>query len=197
MKDKCTNRVHMLGTPPPTRGRRRSLLPRPLPRHGCMPCREFAKGAECPYRQAYDCDDDVKAVGRQLGHCVVERLYRDEGRDEMVKRFDLLEDQDRARAEHLVELYLDAYVYTLRAGVWSTMSFSRPIAEGGYNAIDEQYLRATLRYWKAGIDRRDRWFFGELKPYYELINDRVKAEVGRYVPRRPPRAAPTLELPDF
>ena len=68
-RDRCANRRHSLGTPPPARKDRR------VPRNGCMRCVEAPKGT-CPYREVWECSDEVREVGLQLGHCVVEEIHR-------------------------------------------------------------------------------------------------------------------------
>ena len=169
-RDRCTNRRHSLGTPPPARRDRRA------PRNGCMRCVEAPMGT-CPYREVWECSDEILEAGLQLGHCVIEEITRAAQREKALAMMEHVSTHMRDYARELIELWLDAWLYLQRANAWEWILWNRPRAEGGYDMAEEEHLRALARYRMAGSNRMFRRYL-QLVPVIE--DARENRRTGRF-----------------
>jgi len=123
-----------------------------------MTCVVSPGGDECPYREQYGCDDATRELGLKLGHCAVERLWRDEARDETKPALEGLPFGMGRTADLLTELLLDAWVYVLRSRAWAAITFGRDPGQGGCDVSDPVFTLAAIRYRGEGLSRLRRRF---------------------------------------
>lgn len=143
--DKCMNRNHCLGTPPPARAD--SLLPR----SGCMPCLE-GSDVDCPYRAAYGCAAETQHRGRMLGHCAIEQDLRDHERLQFPTVAAEAGDRgDEARLR--LELYLDALLYSIRANTWISIAWDLAATTTADPWTHPVVERSLMRYQSAASER--------------------------------------------
>ena len=104
----------------------------------------------------YECSDEIRQAGLQLGHCVIEEITRTAQREKALAMMEHVSTHMRDYARDLIELWLDAWLYLERANTWEWILFNRPPAEGGYDMAEEEHLRALARYRMAGSNRMFR-----------------------------------------
>jgi hypothetical protein len=131
------------------------------PGGGLLPCTLRDRGC-CVYRRAYECQDEDRALGLQLGHCTIEHAKANALLTDVARGVEWLPENRRAEFMAACRVWVASVVYLHRARAWQAELWNR--GEDAFSPAG----RIAERYVDAGRNRMLR-AIRTLRPMQEEI----------------------------